>query len=80
MYYLFMLQKKELEAYKNEFYQVKSSIDKGRTPVFNELRCAKTNLVESVPYNILQGGLLIVGIKMLRGTCLNKNSEKSIGA
>lgn len=72
MYYLFMLNQKELEKYKKEFDKAKDSIDKGKTPVFSELRCAKTNLIESIPYNILQGGLLIVGTYLLQNIQLNE--------
>lgn len=78
MYYLFMLSKKELEAYKKEFYKVKDSIEKGKTPVYSELRCAKTNLIESIPYNILQGGLLIVGTYFLQNIDLNETAKIGI--
>lgn len=67
-----MLNQKELEKYKKEFDKAKDSIDKGKTPVFSELRCAKTNLIESIPYNILQGGLLIVGTYLLQNIQLNE--------
>lgn len=72
MYYLFTLNKKELEAYKKDFERVKSSIEKGKTPVFSELRNSKTILIESIPYNILQGGLLIVGTYLLQNIQLNE--------
>lgn len=78
MYYLFMFSKKELEAYKKEFYKVKGSIEKGKTPVYSELRCAKTNLIESIPYNILQGGLLIVGTYFLQNIDLNETVKIGI--
>lgn len=72
MYYLFMLNQKELENYKKEFDKTKDSIDKGKIPVYSELRCAKTNLIESIPYNILQGGLLIVVTYLLQNIQLNE--------
>lgn len=78
MYYLFMLNKKELEAYKNEFYRVKSSIAKGKTPVFSEIRNAKTILAESIPYNVLQGGLLILGTYLLQNIQLNETVKIGI--
>lgn len=78
MYYLFMLNKKELEAYKKDFERVKSSIEQGKTPVFSELRCAKTNLIESIPYNILQGGLLIVGTYLLQNLKVNETVKIGI--
>lgn len=78
MYYLFMLNKKELEAYKKDFERVKSSIDKGKTPVFSEIRNAKTILAESIPYNVLQGGLLILGTYLLQNVQLNETVKIGI--
>ena len=57
---------------------MKDSIDKGKTPVYSELRCAKTNLVESIPYNILQGALLIVGTYLLQNIQLNETIKIGI--
>ena len=78
MYYLFMIQKKELEVYRKDFERVKNSIEKGKTPVFNELRNAQTNLIESIPYNILQGGLLIAGTYLLQNIKLNETVKIGI--
>lgn len=78
MYYLFMMNKKELEVYKKDFERVKSSIDRGKTPVYSELRSAKTNLIEAIPYNILQGGLLIVGTYVLQNVQLNETVKIGI--
>ena len=51
MYYLFLKNPTKLEVYKDKFIKVKSSIESGVTPVFNEMSAAKTNLVETIPYN-----------------------------
>ena len=53
MYYLFIRRKEELEKYKNEFSRVLEAIEKGKTPVYNELRNANTVLFESIPYQTL---------------------------
>lgn len=42
MYYLFLTKEKELSNYKAEFDRVKENIENGKTPVYNELRNAKT--------------------------------------
>lgn len=73
-----MLNKKELESYKKDFERVKSSIDKGKTPVFSEIRNAKTILVESIPFNLLQGGLLIVGTYLLQNLKVNETVKIGI--
>jgi hypothetical protein len=53
MYYLFIRNKNKLKRYKTKLNEVKESIENGKTPVFNEMACAKTNMIESVPYNII---------------------------
>ena len=55
MYYLFMRKQKDIVAYKANFDRVKQSIRDGKTPVYSEIRSAKTNLFESIPYNTVQG-------------------------
>ena len=71
MYYLFLKNPTKLEKYKDKFIKVKSSIENGTTPVFNEMSAAKTNLVETMPYNILNGILLIIGTLILEKLNLN---------
>lgn len=78
MYYLFMTKKSDLESYKKEFDRVAESIDKGKTPVFSELRCAKTNLVESFPYNILCGCFLVLGTLLLNRIQINETIKIAI--
>lgn len=75
MYYLFIHNKTELESYKKDFEKVKDSIEKGRTPVYSELRCTKTNLIESIPCNILQGGLIVIGTYLLRNIELDETAK-----
>lgn len=65
MYYLFIRHKAELEKYKKEFSRVLEAIEKGKTPVYNEIRSAKTVLFESFPYQALSGVFLILGTLLL---------------
>lgn len=65
MYYLFLNKKDELEQYKDELDRIICSLEEGKTPVFSEVRSAKTNLFESLPYNILNALFLIFGTILL---------------
>lgn len=65
MYYLFLRDKKKLEDYKKEIIRVMNSIDKGTTPVYCEVRNAKTCLFENIPFYGLSGLFLIVGTYIL---------------
>lgn len=65
MYYLFISKEKDIEKYMVEFNRVKENREKGKTPVFSELRSAKTFFLESFPFNVLQGGLMICGTLVL---------------
>lgn len=65
MYYLFLNKKDELEQYKDELVRIICSLEEGKTPVFSEVRSAKTNLFESLPYNILNALFLIFGTILL---------------
>lgn len=55
MYYLFMKKESDLNNYKLKFDEVKENIENGKTPVFNEVSCAKTNLIEYFPMNFIAG-------------------------
>lgn len=72
MYYLFIHRQTDLENYRKDFDRVAESIQKGKTPVFNELRSAKTNLAESFPYNFLCGVFLILGTILLNKIKINE--------
>lgn len=61
MYYLLIWRKKDLESYRIDFEARKKSIDVGRTPVNNEIRTAKTYLAETIPFNVLNGMILVAG-------------------
>lgn len=61
MYYLFLTKKPDLDLYKKELDRVGDAISQGKTPVFNEMRSAKTNLIESFPFNCIQGVFMIIG-------------------
>lgn len=60
MYYLFIHNQDDLDSYLEDFNKVKENIRLGKTPVWSEMRSAKTNLFESVPYNVTQGIFLII--------------------
>ena len=66
MYYLF-LPKKRYKSFIEEFEKTKKSINEGKTPVFSELRCARSNLLEVIPYYSIQGVVLILGTLLLSG-------------
>lgn len=72
MYYLFLRKNKELEEYKIEFLRVKESIENGKTPVYNEIRNARTVLFESFPYQALTGVFLIIGTMILDKVQINE--------
>ena len=61
MYYLFIKSKKDIEKYMLDFNKVKENREKGKTPVFSELRSAKSSLIDSIPFNTIQGCLMIAG-------------------
>lgn len=65
MYYLFISKKKDIEKYRKEFDRCLASMRQGKTPVYSEIRGAKTNLAESLPYNFLCGAFLVVGTLLL---------------
>lgn len=60
MYYLFMTKQSELDTYKAKLLEVKANIAEGKTPVYSELRAAKSNMVESLPYNSIQAVLMVI--------------------
>lgn len=59
MYYLFLTKQDDLKKYRKELDRVLSSMDAGKTPVFNELRSAKTQMYETFPRDSLSGVFLI---------------------
>ena len=58
MYYLFMTKPADLAHYKREFMTVAENRAKGITPVFNQLRAAKTSLAECIPFNLINAFFL----------------------
>lgn len=65
MYYLFITKEQDINKYMHEFNRVKENREKGKTPVFNELRSAKTCFIESIPYNTIAGTLIVLGTLLL---------------
>ena len=43
-----------------EFERIRKAMDEGKTPVYSELRSAKTSLVELIPSLIIQSVFLII--------------------
>lgn len=72
MYYLFIRRQEKLKAYKERLQTVKQNIENGKTPVFNEMSCAKTNLIESAPYNIINGTFTIIAVFLINHIELNE--------
>ena len=72
MYYLFIRKKEKLRSYKDRLETVKQNIETGKTPVFNEMSSAKTNLIESVPYNIINGAFTIIAVFLIDHITLNE--------
>ena len=58
MYYLFITKPADLVRYKREFLTVAENRAKGVTPVFNQLRVAKTSLAECIPFNLINAFFL----------------------
>lgn len=48
-----------------EFNRIKHSIESGVTPVSNELRMAKTTLLELIPSLIIQSALLMISTSII---------------
>lgn len=78
MYYLFIHKQEDLIEYKKHFDRVSASIEKGITPVFSEMRCAKTQLFESFPYNLLCGLFLVIGTVLLNKIDINETIKIAI--
>ena len=72
MYYLFIRRQEKLKAYKDRLETVKQNIESGKTPVFNEMSRAKTNLIESAPYNIINGTFTIIAVFLINHIELNE--------
>lgn len=64
MYYLFTT-KRRREKFRQEFDKVYNAIEEGKTPVFCELRNARTCILELFPYSIIQGFFLVIGTFIL---------------
>lgn len=65
MYYLFISKEKDIQKYREEFDRCAANRELGKTPVYNEMRGAKTNLAESLPYNFICGLFLILGTLLI---------------
>lgn len=78
MYYLFLRKNEELEEYKAEFLRVKENIENGKTPVYNEIRNARTVLFESFPYQALTGAFLILGTMILDKVQINELAKIAV--
>jgi len=61
MYYLFIKKQKDIDSYMKKFNETKKNRENGKTPVFNEVACAKTNMAETIPYNMILGLFVVIG-------------------
>ncbi len=61
VYYLFERNPVRLAEYRRELLRVRENMDAGKTPVYSELRNARTSLYENLPYQALSGLFLILG-------------------
>lgn len=77
MYYFF-IPKNKLDVFKAEFEKTKLSIEKGKTPVFSEARCARTNLIEALPHYLLQGFFVVIGALLLSKINMNETLKLAI--
>lgn len=59
-------------AFLLEFDRIKGNREAGRSPVFCEMRSVRTNMIESLPYNLLSGAFLILGTLLIRSLGLNE--------
>lgn len=69
---MFLRKSKDLDEYRKEFNRVKESIEKGKTPVQNEMRMAKTIMFEAFPYQTLSGVFLVLGTLALNKFEINE--------
>ena len=69
---MFLRKSKDLDEYRKDFDRVKEAIEKGKTPVQNEMRLAKTILFEAIPYQILSGFFLVLGTLLLNKIGINE--------
>lgn len=72
MYYLFIHKDEDIKNYMASFELAKKNRQKGISPVVSETRLAKTNLAESLPYNVLNGLLLVLGTLVLNSVQISE--------
>lgn len=71
MYYFF-LRGKKLEKFKTEYERCLNSLETGKTPVFSELRNARTTLLELFPFSTIQGIFLVLGTFLIAKIQINE--------
>lgn len=72
VYYLFLRKKADLDKFRKEFDRVKTAISEGKTPVFSEMRGAKTALIEAIPYQSLSGVFLVLSSLAIQAIQMNE--------
>ena len=70
-YYLLIRKQEDLLRYRQDFDRVKANIERGKTPVFCEMRNAKISVIESVPYNVILGCFMILASVMISKLNMN---------
>lgn len=77
MYYFFIPRKK-LWKFRALFDLTKLSMEKGKTPVFSEVRSARTNLLEVIPHYLLQGFFVVIGALILSKININDTLKLAV--
>jgi hypothetical protein len=77
-YYLLIRKLEDLLRYKQDFDRVKANIERGKTPVFCELRSAKINMIESVPYNAILGCFMILASVVIAKLKMNETIKIAV--
>ena len=77
MYYFF-LKKSALEDFENEFETTRQSIEAGKTPVFSEMRCARSSLIESIPYYSFTAAFVVFGAILISKIDLSETLKMAI--
>lgn len=77
MYYLF-LSKDKKELFKEEFEKTRDSMDAGKTPVYSEMRGARTMILECLPHYTFQAFFVIIATLLISTFHINETIKVAI--